>query len=411
MKLWMRFILGCLIGVILGLSLPEQGGDTARLFERISAVFLNIGRYALFPLVFFNVVTAVAQLREDGNLAATVLRTVVILVAATVVCVLVGTLAVLFLTPQPIPLFIQEGDAISLPTIGEVLTLTFPSNAFRTLVGSGSSLLPVFVLALLLGIVASGDDRSAGPFLDFVDSTGRVLYRLNAVVMEVIAVGFIALTTSRVFVLRGVSDFELFGQLVLIITVIALSIAVVALPILYFVLTRQRGNPFAWLYGMLPTAIAAAFSGDNYFATATVFRVARANLGVSRSVEAPVISLLAVFGRAGSAMVIGGAFVLIVQSYTALEIGVGQIVWILGSSMLVSLFLGSVPGAGVLAGLSWLSGAYQQGMEEVYLILQPIIPILISVGVFLDLMIVGFTVAIVADAAGERTSALVEDYV
>lgn len=409
MKLWMRFILGCLIGAILGLSLPEQGGDTARLFERISAVFLNIGRYALFPLVFFNVVTAVTQLREDGSLAATVVRTLVVLVAATVVCVLVGTLAVLFLTPQPIPLFIQEGDSIALPTLGEVLAQTFPRNAFGALVGSGDFLLPVFALALLLGLAAGGDERSAGPFLDFVDSTGRVLYRLNAVVMEVVALGLIALTTSRVFVLRGVADFELFGQLVLIITAIAALIAVVVLPILYFVQTRR--NPFVWLYAMLPTAIAAVFSGDNYFATATVFRVARDNLGVSRAVEAPVVSLLAIFGRAGTAMVIGGSFVLIVQSYTALEIGVAQIVWILGSSMLVSLFLGSVPGAGVLAGLSWLSGAYQQGMEEVYLILQPIIPVLISVGVFLDLMIVGFTVTVVADAGRERTNTFPGDFV
>jgi Na+/H+-dicarboxylate symporter len=411
MKLWMRFVLGCVIGVVLGLSLPEQGGDTARLFDRISAIFLNIGRYALFPLVFFNVVTAVAQLREDGKLYSTVSRTVSVLVVGTVVCVVVGTLAVLLLTPQRIPLFIQEGDTITLPTLAETLTETFPRNAFRVFVDVGNSLLPVVVLAILLGVVASGDDRSAGPFLDFVDSTGRVMYRLNAVVMEGVAVGLIALTVSRVFVLRGITDFELFGQLVLIIAAIAGILGVIVLPLLYYMLTAKRGNPFHWLYAMIPAAIAAVFSGDNYFASAAVFRVARSNLGVSRPVEAPVVSILAVFGRAGSAMVIGGSFVLIVQSYTALEIGVSQVLWILGAAMVVSLFLGSVPGAGVLAGLSWLSDMYQQGMEEVYLILQPIIPILISAGVFLDIMLSGFTASVVADAERERNALPVRDFV
>lgn len=382
-----------------------------RLFERISTVFLNVGRYALVPLVFFNVITAVAQLREDRKLTGTMIYSVEIMVLATVACVLIGTLSVLLLSPQRIPLFIQEGETIGLPTFGAVLLDVFPKNAFQVFVGSGDFVLPVFVLAVLLGVIATGDDRSSGPFLDFVDSTGRITYRLNAVIMEVISVGLISLTTSRVFVLRGITDFELFRQLVLIFSAIAAVIAVIVLPTLYYLISDRRGNPFVWLYAMLPAAIAAVFSGDNYFASASVFRIARDNLGVSRSVQAPVVSLLAVFGRAGSAMVIGGSFVLIVQSYTALEIGFAQIIWILGSAMLVSLFLGSVPGSGVLAGLSWLSGAYQQGMEEVYLILQPIVPVLISIGVFLDVMILGFTAAVVAELERERTGVLVSEFV
>jgi Na+/H+-dicarboxylate symporter len=85
-------------------------------------------------------------------------------------------------------------------------------------------------------------------------------------------------------------------------------------------------------------------------------------------------------------MVIAAAFLTVLRSYTALEISAGQVIWIMGAALLLSFLLGSVPGTTVLVGLSVLARGYGQGMEEVYLILLPALPLLTGIAVVVDTM-------------------------
>ena len=65
MKLWMRILIGSVVGIVLGLYLPLAGGDTLGVIGRITEIVISIGRYALFPLVFFGVAIGVFELRSD----------------------------------------------------------------------------------------------------------------------------------------------------------------------------------------------------------------------------------------------------------------------------------------------------------------------------------------------------------
>jgi Na+/H+-dicarboxylate symporter len=155
-------------------------------------------------------------------------------------------------------------------------------------------------------------------------------------------------------------------------------------------------------------AITALFSGDSYFTVGPLTRAAKENFGISREIAAPVISLATLIAKSGSAMVIAATFITVLRSYTALEIGLLQVLWIMGSSFLFSFLLGRVPGATVLVGLSVLSQSYGQGMNDIYLIVLPALPILTGIAVLVDTM----TAALASFFVGvwERKRRIVDPY-
>ena len=85
-------------------------------------------------------------------------------------------------------------------------------------------------------------------------------------------------------------------------------------------------------------------------------------------------------------MVTSITFIVILRSYSSLGIGAGEVVWIMLFSFGVSLLTSAVPGLGVAVALSALCAAYGRGIETGFLIIYPILPVLSSFAVFLDVV-------------------------
>ncbi|TFH04943.1 MAG: dicarboxylate/amino acid:cation symporter [Spirochaetales bacterium] len=395
MRVWIRFFAGSVIGIVLGLYLPLGGGDVSQAMQVISGIVLNVGRYAVYPLVFFGLIIAIHELRVDRLTGKIFAQAAISIVVATAAMVVVGTLVVLFLSPRRIPPIYQEAIVPVLPAIPAMIQSVFPRNLFLLFAGDGSFLLPVVTAGILLGLVMYDEGPQVSPATDLIDSLARIAYRLNSWITEVVSVGLIAVAAFWIIRLRSVSDLQLFAPLILVVAGVAALFVLVGFPLLVFLL-GDRYNPFAWLYGLIPPAFAAFFSGDSYFALGPLLRVTKENYGISREVATPVLSLTTLFAKAGSAMVVATAFITVLRSYTALEITFGQVMWIMGASFLLSFLLGSVPGSTVLVGLSVLAQLHGQGMEEIFLIVLPALPILTGIAVVADTMtgaVVAFLVA------------------
>jgi len=261
--------------------------------------------------------------------------------------------------------------------------------------GEGSFLLPVVVAAVLFGLVMHREGAAVGPAVDLADSMTRIFYRLNSWILEALSVGLIAVSSYWVLQLRSVSDLGLFAPLIWVVVGVAALFVLVAFPLVVF-FWGARYNPFAWLYAMVGPAVMAFFSGDSYFTLGPLTRVAKENFGISREAAAPVLSLTTLFAKSGSAMVIAAAFITVFRSYTALEITFGQVVWVIAATFIFSFVLGRAPGTTILVGLSLLARSYGEGMEDIYLILLPALPILTGIAVVVDTMtaaVISFMVA------------------
>jgi len=410
MKLWMRILLGSAVGVVLGGYIPIAGGDSVDILSMIARIVISIGRYGIYPVMFFGVAIAVYELTADRMTTRVFGKTVLTIVMATFGMIVIGTLIVLLLAPRRIPPIFQESAIPVLPDFESLMLMVFPTNFFSIFAQSGSYLLPVTAAGILIGLILHREAAAVVPLTDTLDSATRVFYRLNSWLSEALAIGMISVSAIFIMRLRAVNDLGLFAPLLLVVSAIAAFLVFVVFPGAVYLLC-DRYNPFAWLYGLVSPGITAFFAGDSYFALGPLVRISKENYGISRSVSSTALALSTVFGKAGSAMVVAASFLTVLRSYTALGITGGQVLVVIGLSFAVSFLLGSVPGSTVLVGLSVLASVFGNGIDEIYLILLPALPVLTGVAVFTDTATAAFVSFLIAHRERKRRIVDVLDFV
>jgi len=393
MKIWIKVLVGCLLGVALGALLPA-GPKSMEIFSFLSRLFIQIGRYVVFPLTLASLAIGTFELRRERLLLSTYWRLFAYLLGATVLLVIVGILTVIIFSPQRIPIPVAQETAVRLPGVQETLLTVFPANLFQALSGPAQMLLPLAVLAFLLGLNLNFDLRITTPVAELLDSLNRIFYHLNSLVCELFGFAMVALAAYFLMTIRQY-DLAAFKQIVMILGIDAALVVFAVYPlVLYFV--GERDNPYKWLYATIAPALVGFFSGDQYLSMTMLLKHGHENLGVPRRVGSAVYTLFAIFGRAGSALVAAAGCLLVLKSYSPLEVSFLQVLWTILFTTLVSLALGSVPGLGAFVALSTLCGIYGRGIQEGYLILKPIAPLLVSFGVLLDVRAAAFVSLLVA---------------
>ena len=408
MKIWIKVLVGITIGIILGVFLPV-GGNEQETMDYISKLLIRIGRYIIFPLVFFSLVIGTYELKREKKLFSVYGRIILYLLLAAVLLVAIGIVTVLIFSPERIPIIIEEEQVRQNPGVREMLLAIFPKNLFQVLVGNGEILLPLIVLAFIIGVNLTFDQRVTGPVVQFFDSLSRVFYHINSLLSELFGFAMVVISAFFIMLMRG-SDLSLFKQVLIILAIDCALIIFVVYPGLLYLLGGWQ-NPYKWLYALMVPALIAFFTRDEYLVIGMLAKHGKESLGVPRRVGSAVYPIFAFFGRAGTALVASVTFILVLRSYSSLEITFLQVLMTFGFSLLISLSLGSVPGMGSFVALSLLCGAFGKGMQEGYLILKPIAPIMISFGTLLDIITSGFVSLLVSRHVDLAAEVDLVDYV
>ena len=145
MKVWLKTVLAAAVGLVIGILLSRGGGgEVADLLPRLSRVALQIGRYAVFPAVFFGVVMSTHELRSNAAAPRLYGRLALYVAGSSALLTVAGLASVLLLAPQRIPIVVIVDQAPHTPAgLIDVVAGTFPANMFQALVGDGSMLLPL----------------------------------------------------------------------------------------------------------------------------------------------------------------------------------------------------------------------------------------------------------------------------
>jgi aerobic C4-dicarboxylate transport protein len=394
MKVWIKLLAGGIIGLLLGMFLPIEDSGY-EVFSYLSNLVLNIGRYAIFPLIFFSLAIGTFELKTEKKVLKIYGRTFLYMVATTALLALVGAISVLLMSPERIPIVIEEELVFNRSGITDIFLQIFPRNLFNVFGGDGRYLLPLCFLSFFLGLNFTFDRLVTRPAVQFFDSMARIFYHINTFVLEIMGLGMVVLSAFLVQQSIGAPEIGLHKQLLLVLCIDASIVLFGIYPGLLFLLTEKK-NPYRWLYAVLAPAIAGLVSGDGYFTLGFSIRNGKENLGIPRKIGSTTFPLFALFGRAGTAMVSAVSFIVIINSYSSLGITALDLFWVILFSFLVSFTLGGVPGAGAFVALSSLCAAYGGGYEEGYLILKPVAPVLVSVAVLLDVTTASFASMLVA---------------
>ncbi|MCL2006912.1 MAG: cation:dicarboxylase symporter family transporter [Treponema sp.] len=404
MKVWLKLLIGSILGMLLGFLVPSDH----RIYEVIDMTWLvefviRIGRYCLIPVLVFSFTISVYELRQDNRFWGLLLKTFLVLIFSSVFVIAAGIATTLFFPPSRIPILIEEqAEAISLSTLDNVLNI-FPSNMFASITGDGIFLLPVCIFAFFLGMGLSYDKHYTKPIVAIIDSLSRIFFYIVTFFSEIMALLLIVLSAYWAIQFHHVLRTDMFRDLILLLGVFSIVMGFIILPLfLYFI--RPKTNPWALLYGSISQALAGFFSGCINFTLPMVLLHVKENLGVRRRSNTITVSIFAIFGRAGSAMVAAVAFIVIINSYSSLGIPMSDIMIIALRALIISFLLAGFPGNGAYIALAVLCLDFSRGFEAGYLILKPLAFYLIAVGTFLDIMI-----NTVATYAIGKTGGLQED--
>ena len=395
MKIWIKLLIGTIVGILLGFFLPLDGAGQQETLSFLARIVIHIGRYTIFGMIFFSLAIGTYELKQDRKLVKVYVRVIVYMVLSTFILVLIGIVSVVLIPIDRVPIIIEEQSVYSSPGIREMVLQVFPKNMFKVFISDGNFLFPLFFLAFFVGLNFSFDRLITRPAISFFDSMSRIFYHINSFIVEILAIGMIILSIQFIKELRSTEELKLFRQLFIILIINTGIIVFGIFPLLLYTLGK-RESPYKWLYAMIAPAITAFLSKDTYFTLTTLTKHGKDSLGVPRKVGSAAYPLFAMFGRAGTAMVTAVSFVVILTSYSSLGINFSLFLWVMLFSFLFSFTLSRAPAAGVFVALSGMCALYGRGIEEGYLILGAVMPILISFGVLLDVFTASFVTLLVS---------------
>lgn len=395
MKVWFKLLLSTILGTVLGFLLFPTGSG-ANFIQYLGKVSLQFGRYLALPLMFFSLIVAVFELHFQKKVLRTFYLSLLYGLSLTAGLVVLGVVFVLLLSPERIPIIATPPLTFQIPSFRDLILSIFPTNAFQALFVQGDFFLPLLFLAFVLGLNLTYDRQIARSVIELSDSLNRVFWHMNVFVTEFLYVPVLVLSCSLVVGFRRGNDLKIFLPFLAILSVLMLGVAFIGLPVAFYFIHQKR-KPFRWLYAQLGPGLAALVSGDILFSYGQLIRHGNETLGIPRRIGAVTSPFLLVFSRSGSAFVTVVTFLVLFRSYSSLDLGLFQTLWVILLGVLVSLALWATPGMGAFVGIALLSRLFGRGMEEGYLIVTPIIPILVSLGAFLDMLCASFVSQWVAE--------------
>jgi len=403
MKVWLKLLIGSILGVSLGFLLPHDNQTVLNFLSWLEKIAIQVGRYALVPTLLFSLTIAVFEVRQDRQLWGLIFKTGTTLLIGSLFIIGSGMIITIAFPPARIPILI-EGQKESLTLdLGQGLLELFPSNMLSALASDGMYLLPAVVFAFFLGGGLSYDRSYSKTVAGLIDALSRIFFYIASFFSEILGLVIITLGAYWAIRFHSALQAEVFKDILGLLGVYSVVLGFGIFP-LFLYLLGPKINPWKQLYGALGPALAGFFSGDMNFTLPVLIRHAKESHGVRRRANAITLTLFGIFGRAGSAMVAAISLIVIIKSYSSLGVTAADLASIFVRAWVISFLLARHPGDGAYAALAVLCADFGRGFEAGYLILKPIAFYLVAIGTLIDILF-----ASLATFAIARTSGFQED--
>lgn len=317
--------------MFMGLATTLLFGDSTMIstvLYTLSSISLNIGMLVFLPMIVICLAAGTASLRKDKLTPSVILPSLLWTVATAIILPVV---AVLLLSAFPVVFPVSStagGQGFSSSFVSSVLASGRASlmtgNIFYTLATTSSFLLPVIIIAWILGYALKPNADVIKPAYTVMNSFSEVMYRIARAYS---VLGYILVyCTSAYFFTSLYQEKTIFAAPTFLVTyiLIVLALAVIVLPLLFVAFTKGKRNPYKVLFRSIAPAVAGLTSGSFLFASPVMISCSRHSLGVQKRVASTTIPLFSIIGKAGSAAVASLSAISLVYAVTGTVPTVGQ---------------------------------------------------------------------------------------
>ena len=383
MKIWIKYLLGTALGVIIALFIPMNTANATEFLAFFTELAIRLGRYFLIPILFFSATLAMTDLRSKSKLIKTWIFTLLTGACVTVVIVTFGTISALVINLPRIPIMEEKTLEVISVTVKEHILMLFPYNGIDGIF-NGMYLLPTLIFTAFMAAGFASDPFRAKQAYTLFETLNRVSYLIIHFFVEILSIGMIAISCTWFISFFDIIKTGAYTGLIILLAVDVVIVVCGVLPLLLHSVLRKI-NPFKVLYACIAPMITALFSGDTNLSLMVSIRHIKESLGIKKDTGAISLPLLTVFVRSGSGLVMAVSLIAILKSYSSLEIAFLDVLWITGFSIFSSFFLGGMPTGGAFVAITILCSMYGRGFESGYLLLKPIAFILCTFGTVIDI--------------------------
>ena len=344
-----RILLSMFLGIFFGSLINNLFLDyslvvfSIEIFSALGTIFISSLKLMVVPLVFFSLVTGVAQITDSSKLGSISIKAIFLYLATTSIAI---SLALFFSN------FINIGSGAGLiseakfvtptpPSLKEVFVNIFPTNPIAAM--ANGEMLQIIVFSLLVGLGVKSLSSSEN-LINFFVSGNNLMLKIVELIIWFAPIGIFCLLTD-IFSQIGFSViYDLASYFFLLIAVLMFHGIFVYSFFLYFFTGL---NPIVF-YSKLKEVILFAFSTSSSSATMPLtLKTAKDKLGVDQSVASFTIPLGATINMDGTAIMQGVATVFIAQVY-GIDLTITDFLMVILTATLASIGTAGVPGVGLI---------------------------------------------------------------
>ena len=344
-----RILLSMFLGIFFGSLINNLFLDyslvvfSIEIFSALGTIFISSLKLMVVPLVFFSLVTGVAQITDSSKLGSISIKAIFLYLATTSIAISLALFISNFINIGSGAGLISEAKFVTPtpPSLKEVFVNIFPTNPIAAM--ANGEMLQIIVFSLLVGLGVKSLSSSEN-LINFFVSGNNLMLKIVELIIWFAPIGIFCLLTD-IFSQIGFSIiYDLAGYFFLLIAVLMFHGIFVYSFFLYFFTGL---NPIVF-YSKLKEVILFAFSTSSSSATMPLtLKTAKDKLGVDQSVASFTIPLGATINMDGTAIMQGVATVFIAQVY-GIDLTMTDFLMVILTATLASIGTAGVPGVGLI---------------------------------------------------------------
>jgi Na+/H+-dicarboxylate symporter len=316
----------------------------AYVFNLGSAIFINLLKLLIVPLVFFSLVSGISSLTSMTSLGNITLKTITLYLSTTAIAVSLSLIVGSIFKPgagyssniEP-PENLPEGQGIY-----ETILDIFPSNIIEAM--AQNQMLAVVFFSILFGLALNKTNHLTGNFSEAFEKLNTVFMQLVIMIISFAPIGVFCLI-GKFVITDGLDIFqEAFKYVILLISVLMIHAFIT-----YSFILKIFTNLNIWTFFKKMKEVAIfAFSTSSSAATIPVtLKTVQDDLGVNKNVSSFVIPVGATINMDGTAIMQGMATIFIAQM-SGIDLTLIQYVQVVILAVVTSIGTAAVPSAGTI---------------------------------------------------------------
>lgn len=344
LKLWQKIMIGMILGIVCGLVNPEiMGYKVVNLFEPISAIFSNMLKMIVVPLIFCAILYGITSIDDADTFTRLGGKAFTIYSITTMFAVTIGIVFTLIFEPGigvKITLHDQPKEQ-HVTNVYDMIINMVPSNPINAMATTNTLQVVVFAFFVGVSIILAGEKSK--DFKMVIVSATQVMFKMVELVLKTAPYGVFAIMTGVISkygwdVLKSLAKFAA-------VVVGALSLQYLLFGVILIVFAKL--NPLQFYKKMLPVQALAFATSSSKATLPTAMKHLHSSIGVSKRSASFILPLGASMNMDATAIYLGATAVFFAQ-VMGVTLSTHDYLIIVLTSTIGSIGAAGFPGGGIV---------------------------------------------------------------